>query len=391
MSFLHGLEVVESASGLSEVKVNSTSVIGVIGTAPGADVDLYPLNTPVLVSGSLANVTGLGEDGTIPSALKGIFDQCSAKVVIVRVEQSVNENAEEGASETLANVIGSEAGGVYTGMHAFVCAQSLLGYTPKVLIAPGFSNDVSVATELLTIANRLKAVVVADAPNSQEEAVTYASTEALASDRMYVVYPYVVIANNIEVAASPYVAGVIAKTDSEVGFWASPSNKQIAGIIGLSNAVDYSHGDASCVANVLNEANVTTIVNYDGYRLWGNRTTAGAASKIKFLCVRRTADAINEAVLNSHLWAVDRNIVKNYLTEVVESVNAFLRDLKARGAILHGECKVNKELTTSENVMAGKVYFDFEFTPAYCAEHVTFTSYLNNDKIEEVLFENLAI
>ena len=145
------------------------------------------------------------------------------------------------------------------------------------------------------------------------------------------------------------------------------------------------------MANVLNEANVTTIVNYNGYRIWGNRTTAGASSKMKFLCVRRTADAINEAILNSHLWAVDRNIVKNYLTEVVESVNTFLRDLKAHGAILYGECKVNKDLTTAENVMAGKVYFDFEFTPAYCAEHVTFTSYLNNDKIEEVLFENLAI
>lgn len=391
MSFLHGLEVVESGSGLSEVKINSTSVIGLIGTAPAADSDIFPLNTPVLVSGSLANVEGIGTTGTIPAALKGIFDQCSAKVVVVRIAESIKEDATEAAAETLANVVGTETGGVYTGTHAFISAQAATGYTPKILIAPGFSNEVDVATELLTIANRLKAIVVADAPNTQAAAITYAATPALASERMYIVYPSVVISGNVEVPMSSYVAGVIARVDGEYGFWVSPSNKQIAGIIGLSKTVDYSHGDASCVANVLNEANVTTIVNYNGYRIWGNRTTAGSSSKMKFLCVRRTADAINEAILNSHLWAVDRNIVKNYLTEVVESVNTFLRDLKARGAILYGECKVNKDLTTAENVMAGKVYFDFEFTPAYCAEHVTFTSYLNNDKIEEVLFENLAI
>ena len=60
MSFLHGLEVVESASGLSEVKVNSTSVIGVIGTASDASEEDFPINEPVLISGSLSEVAKLG-------------------------------------------------------------------------------------------------------------------------------------------------------------------------------------------------------------------------------------------------------------------------------------------------------------------------------------------
>ena len=38
----------------------------------------------------------------------------------------------------------------------------------------------------------------------------------------------------------------------------------------------------------------------------------------------------------------------------------------------------------------GKVYFDFEFTPAYPAEQVTFRAYLRNDEIETILMENLA-
>jgi phage tail sheath protein FI len=43
--------------------------------------------------------------------------------------------------------------------------------------------------------------------------------------------------------------------------------------------------------------------------------------------------------LRAHLWAVDRNIVKNYLTDVTESVNAFLATLKSQGAILQSDAR----------------------------------------------------
>ncbi|GFR11868.1 uncharacterized protein TNCT_218041 [Trichonephila clavata] len=39
---------------------------------------------------------------------------------------------------------------------------------------------------------------------------------------------------------SPFVAGLIAKVDSEQGFWHSPSNKEINGIVGTSRAIDFT-------------------------------------------------------------------------------------------------------------------------------------------------------
>jgi phage tail sheath protein FI len=148
-------------------------------------------------------------------------------------------------------------------------------------------------------------------------------------------------------------------------------------------------GDSACKANYLNENGIATIVNQDGYRLWGNRTTSGEGA-YKFLCVRRTADIISDSILRAHLWAVDRNVVKNYLTDVTESVNAFLATLKSQGAILQGKCFANKELNTAANIAEGKVFFDFSFTPAYPAEQVTFRAYLDNSDLESVLFENLG-
>ncbi|GHT97930.1 hypothetical protein FACS1894126_2880 [Alphaproteobacteria bacterium] len=81
--------------------------------------------------------------------------------------------------------------------------------------------------------------------------------------------------------------------------------------------------------------------------------------------------------MRAHLWAVDRNIVKNYVTDVVESVNAYLANLKSLGAIIDGKCFANDELNTPSNIADGKIYFDFEFVPSYPAEKVTFRSYLD--------------
>ena len=392
-NFLHGLNVVEINQGINRVKTSSSSVIGVIGTAPDAVAENFPLNTPVLINGSYTEAAKLGTTGTLPAALDGILAQTGAMVVVVRIAEG--EASGEGneaitaAEATINNVIGSVSlDGTYTGVYSFLAAKSMLGVTPRILCAPGFSVT-EVITEMIAIAGRLRAVIVADCPaNATNENLLQFVTNC-ASARVYAVYPEVINTKNETVPASPYVAGVIAKTDNDEGFWVSPSNKAINGIVGLSKPIDFALGDSSCRANYLNEQKIATIINQNGYKLWGNRSTVGEGT-YQFLCVKRTADIISDSILQSHLWAVDRNIVKNYLTDVTENVNAFLATLKSQGAILAGKCVANKELNTTQNISEGKVYFDFEFTPAYPAEQVTFRAYLNNENIETVLMENLA-
>ena len=151
----------------------------------------------------------------------------------------------------------------------------------------------------------------------------------------------------------------------------------------------FALGDKTSRANYLNENDVATIIHEKGYRLWGNRTCS-SDPKWAFLSVRRTADMINESLLRAHLWAVDRNITKQYLEEVSEGVNAYLRDLVTKGAILGGKCWPNDELNTPHNITQGKVYFDFDFTPPYPAEHITFRSALTNDYLTELTAQSAA-
>ena len=134
----------------------------------------------------------------------------------------------------------------------------------------------------------------------------------------------------------------------------------------------------------INANDIATTIQESGYRLWGNRTTS-ADPKYAFLNVRRTADMINESLLRAHLWAVDRNITKTYIEDVVGGVNEYLRSLQARGAILGGSAWADPELNTETALQNGEVYIDFDFTPPYPAEHITFRSHLVNDYLSEVV------
>ncbi len=288
--------------------------------------------------------------------------------------------------------------GAYKGLQALLAAESVCKAQPRILIAPGYTGTPSseggagtALAEMYGIADRMRAVIIADGPNDTD-AKAIAFRESIGHRRTYVVDPQVKVwdheanggkGGEAAAPASARVAGVMAKSDAERGFWWSPSNRPIYGIVGTARPVDFTLGDANARANHLNENEVATIIQKDGYRLWGNRTCSGDP-KWAFLSVVRTADMINDSLLRAHMWAVDRCITRTYVEDVTEGVNAYLRHLKAIGAILGGQCWADPELNAKDQIAQGKVCFDFDFTPPYPAERITFRSRLVNDYIEEI-------
>ncbi|EJG1697270.1 phage tail sheath subtilisin-like domain-containing protein [Vibrio parahaemolyticus] len=351
---------------------------GDVSTAPrtyltGGESEPFPLNTPVIVAGSRKRAKGLGTDGTLPAAIDDIFDQTGALVIVVRAEKGADE------ATTQANII--EA------MKGWLESQTETGYTPRILVAPEFSQVDAVASEMEAKAARLRGVTYLDC----ERTASYTDSIKRArqfGDRVEVEWPWVRVfdtdlAKEIDRPSSARQAGLRARIDAEKGFWWSKSNQQMYGIVGTSQPVDWSLGDPNTTANLLNENKVSTIIREGGFRHWGNRTCS-VDPKWTFEQTRRTADIINDSVQRSHMWAVDRNITKTYVDDVIAGVNAYLRELKALGAILGGECWADKELNTPETIQKGLVYFDFDFCPPYPAEHIVFRSRLNNDYLEEV-------
>lgn len=352
------------------------------------------------------------QDNTIPYALAGILEQTRAQVVVVRVDPAVTtpvppvvtappvgrdpKSAPNTSADPAPPVTTALAQPPVTNLLAqltatadhLLGAESVVHATPRILIAPGFQMNAAsaktMADHLGALAKSLRGIAIVDAPDGQAEAISLASD--VANPRVYMVSPQVKVATGSATrteAASARVAGVIARSDAERGFWWSPSNQTIAGISGTSRAIAFSLGDPTSSANALNAGKVATIIHQDGYRLWGNRTTASDV-KWAFLSVRRTADLINDSLLDAHAWAVDRNITKTYVADVTEGVNAFLRHLKSIGAIIDGTCWADVEINSPDQITQGRVTFDFDFTPPYPAEHITFRSSLVNRYLEEI-------
>lgn len=381
-AFHHGVEIVEIDDGLRPIQTARSSVIGIVGTAPAAaDADV-PLNTPILLT-TPRSAAILGATGTLPQAIAAIHAQGYAPIIVAARVPDVADDPKTQNNERLAAVIGgTDTGtGARTGIAALETARSVLGVVPRVLLAPGFTQYKLVADALIAQAGKLRAVSLIDGPNSTT-AAAIAYRAQFDSSRAYLIDPWAVADGDV-VPVSPHVAGLIAKIDNERGFWHSPSNNPLLGIERPARPIDFGLGRVDSEANLLNEPGIATLVTEQGIRLWGNRTCS-SDQKWTFLSVRRTADMIHESLLQAHLWAVDRAVGKAYVRDVQESVNAYLRHLKSVGAILGGRCWLDEELNTPANLAAGKVYFDFDFTPPAPAERVTFRSHLVADYAADI-------
>lgn len=383
--FLHGIETVEVDDGLRAIQTVKSSLIGFVGTAPAADDAVFPLNTPILLAGP-RQAALLGADGTLLDAYNAAYAQGVNSIVIIRVE------AEETPAATLTKVAGVAADS--TGVWALLAAPNVLGLTPRILAAPGFTSAAAadpaspVTQALISVAERLRAVAIADGPNTTEtDAVTDA--DKYGSARLYIVDPAVRVwdaatSTYATRPASAFVAGALSASDAKRGFWWSPSNQVLQGVAGTARPVPWAISDPDTEANRLNEAGIATIVRKDGFRLWGNRSTA-TDPNWAFLSVRRTADMIYESVEEALLWAMDRPFSAQLLLDLRDSVQAYLSTLEGRRAILGGSVWIDPELNTEATLKAGKLFLNFDFEPPAPLENLILQAHRNGDYYEELV------
>src|SRR5271154_5116048 len=144
---------------------------------------------------------------------------------------------------------------------------------------------------------------------------------------------------------SQWVAGAIAAKDLAQGYWWSPSNTQVDGMLGPDVTLYASILDSSSDTNNLNAAGIVTVFNAfgTGFRVWGNRSAAYPTSTApdNFISVRRTMDEIEESVELAMLQFIDQPISNALIASILSSVNAFIRTLVGRGALVAGTASYN--------------------------------------------------
>ena len=161
----------------------------------------------------------------------------------------------------------------------------------------------------------------------------------------------------------------MAAKDLAQGYWWSPSNTEVDGMLGPDVQLYASILDSSSDVNNLNAAGIVTVFNAfgTGLRVWGNRSAAypSVTTPDNFISVRRTMDVIEESVELAMLQFIDQPISNALIDAILASANAFIRSLIQRGALVAGAASFNPAENPATQIAGGQLVFDIDVMPRH--------------------------
>lgn len=358
-----------------------------------------------LAHGAVAAVVLKSNDGGITYVLDTDYTLDPVSGEVVRIKNgAITSGASIKASYdyadptkvTAADIIGAiNAAGSRTGLKALKDTYNLFGFFAKILIAPAFCTQNSVATELIAMADQLDAISYIDAPIGTTFAQALAGRGPLgainfntSSDRVRLCYPHVKVYDpvlNTErlEPLSARAAGLRAKVDIDKGFWWSSSNQELAGVIGVERQLSAMIDDPQSEVNLLNEQGVTTVFSSygTGFRLWGNRTAAWptVSHMRNFESVRRVGDVINESIRYFSQQFMDMPMNQALIDSLVESVNGYGRKLIGDGALLGFKAWFDPARNLETELASGHLLISYKYTPPPPLERLTYETEITSE------------
>jgi Bacteriophage tail sheath protein len=364
----------------------------------------------VVVTNAGGTTTYINSADYTLDAINGIVTAKTGGAITVGEALTVSFNYADPDKVADTDIIGTVTGAAYTGVQALRTTYGTMGFFPKILIAPGYSQNPASASALIAMAQTIRAVALIDSPPATSPATAISNRGVTgnafdtSSDRALLCYPQerfldtglVPTGVTLSAAGAPvqntsgatavgpysqWIAGTIAAKDLQKGYWWSPSNTQINGPLGPDVTLYASVLDAASDVNNLNAQGILTIFNAfgTGPRVWGNRSAAFPSSTTpdNFISVRRTMDVIEESVELSMLQFIDQPITNALISAILASVNAFIRSLIGRGALVAGSASYNSAENPPSQIAAGQLVFDIDVMPPPPAERLTFNVFID--------------
>lgn len=311
---------------------------------------------------------------------------------------------------TAAQIVGTHNTGtnVRTGLKCLDILYNIYGVTPKVILCPDWNTNLTVKAEMAAMAAKWKAVYLLDVAASTvpstviTERGNAGTTNITTTDKnAIIVYPrYKVKDPDPSTASTATVlrpmsenfAGLIASVDLNEGYWVSPSNHSLKGVLALERTLTWAINQAGTDCNLLNEYGVVTFFKDPGtleFQAWGNRNASfrpGGESGIgTFITSQRVSAIIHESIELASKQFVDKPINNAIIDTIVETCGNFFRTLIGRGAIVDGRAFFDAENNSAEEVANGHLTFDYEFVPPPPAERITFRSFTNINLLSKIL------
>lgn len=312
---------------------------------------------------------------------------------------SIESESIDPAAVTKNDVIGglSVTTGKETGFELIRQVYPTLGLVPGLLLAPGWSQDATVAavmvakTENINGLFKCEAVVDIDTTiaKTYDTVKTQKEAQGLSSEHCIAVWPKVKVGDLVFYYSALYGA-LVAYTDANNDDVPnlSPSNKplRITGTCledGTDVYLDQQQG------NLLNSYGIVAAINMNGWKSWGNNTTIYPSStdpKDRWIAIRRFFSWWGNNFIRTYFQKVDNPANYRLIESIVDSENIRCNSYTARGYIAGGRIEFKQADNPVTDILNGKIQFKQYLAPYTPAEDIYNVLEFDPTMIQNALF-----
>ena len=276
------------------------------------------------------------------------------------------------------------------------CVRDVFSETnnvPGIIIAPGWSQDKDVAaalqlkTEDLNSAFQLITAIDIDTTKAKSYAAakTQKDAQGIDDDDAVALWPMVVYKGKT-VYYSAVWAAMAALCDADHGDipYKSPSNETPVPITGTCLKDGTRVRIDLEQAEFLNGDGIITIINFNGWRTWGNNTAAYpevTTMKDRWVACKRMMNWYRNRLVLEYLDRVDEPNNPRQVENLVDSENLYLNGLVGAGTIAGGTVSYDQEANPIEDVLEGWQTFDVALAFWPPNEYILFRVRFNADLI----------
>ena len=301
-------------------------------------------------------------------------------------------NALDPSTVTYTDIIGTTNGNVETGLQLVRQIYPTFGMTPGLLLAPGWSHFPSVAATLQAKCTDINGsfscecfidIATASGITEGEISVPYATNytsvktakDSLGASSVHAMacWPMAMVGGK-KFYMSALMGALTQRLDAEHDDvpYLSPSNKDSGATAtcladGTEVALDQEQ------ANTVNSYGVTTMLNINGFKSWGNNTCGYPSStdpKDRWFACRRFFSWAGNNFILTYIQKVDDAMNKRLIENIVDSANIAGNGYVARGYCAGYRVEYIEAENPTTDIINGKMTFHQYLAPYTPAEDI---------------------
>lgn len=152
-------------------------------------------------------------------------------------------------------------------------------------------------------------------------------------------------------------------------FTKSISNVPVPGVGGIVHPRTWDLEDPNTEVGYLNANDVTSVIQHEGFRFWGNRTCSGDP-RFAFETGVLTAQWMLDTIINGCFPFIDQPLTPVLVRDIIDSINAKLRATVAKGWLIGASCWYNEDLNNPQDLSQGMLWVDYDYTPVPTLENL---------------------